>query len=79
MTRKACVAWHVCDIYFLAILCDLTSTFSDMTFVFTQYHSLTFTSFLCEFELFAAHLTAPTAQNAITAGVWTVEPEPEPL
>ena len=34
-----------------------------MTFVLTRYLSRTFTSTLRKFELFAVHLTDPTAQN----------------
>ena len=65
MAQKTCVARHVCDFYFLVTFGDLpwTWTFSGMTFVLTQYLSQTFTSTLCEFELFAAHLTDHTAQN----------------
>ena len=37
-----------------------------MTFVFTQYPSQTFSSTLCEFELFAARLPDPTAQTVET-------------
>ena len=66
MTRITCVARHVCDIYFLVTLCDLTLTFLGKTFLLTQYPSQTFMIFLCEFEVFAAHVTDPTAQNAIT-------------
>ena len=66
MTQKTRVARHVCDIYFLATPRDLTLTFPGINFVLTQYPSQTFTSFLREFELFAAYLTDPTAQNAIT-------------
>ena len=68
MAQKTCVARHVCDFYFLATFCDLTLalTFSGMTFVLRQYHSQILTSFLCYFELFAAHLTDPIAQNVKT-------------
>ena len=61
MTQKTCGSRHVGDFYFLATFCDLTLTltYSGMTFVLTQYPSQTFTSFLCGFQPFAAHLTAP--------------------
>ena len=58
MTQKTYVTRHACDLYFVVSLCDLILTFSGMTFVLTHYHSQTFTSTLCEFELFAARLTA---------------------
>ena len=60
---KTYVALHVCDFYFLVTFCDLTMTFSGMTFVLTHFHSQTFTNTLCEFELFAARLTDTTVQN----------------
>ena len=60
-----CVTWHVIVIYFLATLYALTLTFSGMTFLLMQYPSQTFISFLCEFEVLAAHVTVPTAQNVI--------------
>ena len=63
MTQKTYVARHACDLYFVVSLCDLILTFSGMTFVLTHYHSQTFTSTLCEFELFAARLTDPRVQN----------------
>ena len=63
MIQKRCVARHAFDLYFLATFCDLTLTFPGMTFALMQYPQ-TFTSFLCEFEHFAAHLTDPSAQNA---------------
>ena len=63
MTQKTCVARHVCDFYLLVNFCDLMLTFSGMTFVLTHYHSQTFTSALCEFELIAFRLTDPTVQN----------------
>ena len=66
MTKKTRVARHVCDFYFLVTFCDLTLTFSGMIFILTQYISQTFTSTLCEFELFAARLTDPTLQNVKT-------------
>ena len=59
-------------LYFLATFCDLTLTFPGMTFVLMQYPQ-TFTSFLCEFEHFAAHLTDPTAQNAKTVCFFTFD------
>ena len=74
MTQKTCVARHVCDIYFLATPCDMTLTLPGMNFVLTQYPSQTFTRFLCGFELFAAHLTGPTAQNAVTVFFFTFDP-----
>ena len=63
---KTYVALHVCDFYFLVTFCDLTMTFSGMTFVLTHFHSQTFTNTLCEFELFAARLTDTTVQNVET-------------
>ena len=63
MTQKTYVARHACDLYFLVSFCDLILTFSGMTFVLTHYHSQTFTSTLCEFELFAARLTDPRVKN----------------
>ena len=63
MTQKTYVARHACDLYFLVSFCDLILTFSGMTFVLTHYHSQTFTSTLCEFELFAARLTDHRVQN----------------
>ena len=66
MTQKTCVARHICDFYFLATFFDLILTFSGMTFALSQYHSHTFSSTLCEFELFATHLTNHTAQNVKT-------------
>ena len=66
MTQKTRVARHLCDFYILVTFCDLTLTFLGMTFVLTQYLSQTFTSTLCEFELFAARLTDPTPQNVKT-------------
>ena len=63
MTKKTYVARHACDLYFLVSFCDLTLTFSGMTFVLMHYHSQTFTSTLCEFELFTARLTDPRVQN----------------
>ena len=62
---KTYVALHVCD-FFLVTFCDLTMTFSGMTFVLTHFHSQTFTNTLCEFELFAARLTDTTVQNIET-------------
>ena len=66
MTQKTGVAGHVCDFYSLVTFCDLTLTFSGMTFVLTHYHSQTFTSALCEFELIASRLIDPTVQNVKT-------------
>ena len=43
--------------YFYEIFLNLALTFLRMAFVLTQYHFLTFISFLCKFELFAACLT----------------------
>ena len=63
MTQKTYVTRHACGLYFVVSLCDLILTFSGMTFVLTHYHSQTFTSTLCEFELFAARLTDPRVQN----------------
>ena len=63
---KTYVALHVCDFYFLVTFCDLTMTFSGITFVLTHFHSQTFTNTLCEFELFAARLTDTTVQNVET-------------
>ena len=63
MTQKTCVARHVSDFSFLVTFCDPTLTFSGMTFLLMHYNSQTFTSTLCEFELFAARLTDPTVQN----------------
>ena len=40
MTKKTCVARHVCNSYFLVNFCDLTSALSGMTFVPT--HTLSF-------------------------------------
>ena len=60
---KTYVARHVCDIYFVVTFCDLTLTFSGMTFVLTHFYSPTFTNTLCEFALFAALLTDTTVQN----------------
>ena len=65
MTQKTCVARHVCGL-FSVTFCDLTLTFSGINFVLTYYHSQTFTSTLCEFELFAALLTDPTLKNVKT-------------
>ena len=62
---KMCVALHVCDFYILVTFCDLTMTFSGMTFVLTHFHSQTFTNTLCESELFAARLTDTTVQNVL--------------
>ena len=67
MTQKTCVARHICDFYFLVTFCDLTLTFSGMTFVLTHYHSQTFTSALCEFEHIVSCLTDLTVQNVKTA------------
>ena len=67
MTQETCVARHVCDFYFLVTFCDLTLTFSGMTFVLTHYHYQTFTTgALCEFELIASRLTDHTVQNVKT-------------
>ena len=63
MTQKTYVARHACDLYFLVSFCDLILTFSGLTFVLTHYHYQTFTSTLCDFELFAARLTDPRVQN----------------
>ena len=63
MTQKTYVTRHACGLYFVVSHCDLILTFSGMTFVLTHYHSQTFTSTLCEFELFAARLTDPRVQN----------------
>ena len=49
--------------YFLVTFCDLTLTYSGMTFVLTHFHFQTFTNILCEFELLAARLTDTTVQN----------------
>ena len=46
--------------------CDLTLTFSGITFLLTYYHSQTFTRTLSELELFAALLTDPTLENVKT-------------
>ena len=46
--------------------CDLTLTFSGVIFVLTYYHSQTFTSALCEFELFAGLITDLTVENVET-------------
>ena len=48
---------------------NLTLTFLSMTFVLMQIslrHDMTYTSTLGEYEVFAAHLTDPRAQNANT-------------
>ena len=67
MAQKTCVARLVCDVYFLVTFCDLTLTFSTMAFeVLMHYQSKTFTSTLCEVELFAACLTDPTVQSVKT-------------
>ena len=78
ITQKTCVTWHLCDFYFLINFCDLTLTltFSNMTFVLTRYASQTFASTLCEFKLFAARLTDPTAQN-VKNGVFYLLPDIE--
>ena len=73
MTQKTCVARHVCDFHFLVTFCDLTLTFSGMTFVLTHYHSQTFTSALCEFELIASRLIDPTVQNVKTVFFFTFD------
>ena len=52
--------------YFLMTFCDMTLIFSGMTFVLMHYHSQTFTSALCEFELIASRLIDPTVQNVKT-------------
>ena len=59
MTQKWYVARNACDIYFLVNFCGLILTFSGMTFVL-RIITQTFTSTLCEFELFAARLTDPS-------------------
>ena len=70
MTKKTYVARHACDLYFLVSFCDLILTFSGMTFVLTHSHSQTFTSFLREFQLFAARLTDPKVQNVRVFYLW---------
>ena len=75
-TQKMCVARHVYDFYFLVTSCDLTLTFSCMTFVLTHYHSQTFSSALCEFELIASRLTDPTVQNVKTVFLLLTLPWP---
>ena len=75
MTQKTCVTCRVCDLYFIVTFCDLTFTliFQSMTLELTQYPSQIFTSTLWEFELLAAHLNDPRAQNVKTMffDLWT--------
>ena len=53
--------------------CDLTLTFSSMTFVLTQYPSKKYNSTLGDFELFVTHLPASRAQVVKTPylDLWT--------
>ena len=82
MTQKWYVARNACDIYFLVNFCGLILTFSGMTFVL-RIITQTFTSTLCEFELFAARLTDPSPKCEsvffFTFGLTLALPWPLPL